>query len=649
MVPKYPVTGGPLAVHCSIYVSVSDVRQTPYTVTITGPATRNINTVTNRTRLEIIHKNQNNNMVSVTGVLTVTNLEEDDSGQYTCQATNTAGAKSPVVSEDVKVVSGTEVFIGKFIFGAGNHVIRQPPGITETRWMFLVEARPRNLATFVWRDPRGNVIDTSSSPKYEMTLDDFEVKLVIRDVTISDMGAYPFEVSVVSEHGNKTRTETLVLVVNKDPEVDITIEKNPAKPFFEPNKGYTASCDVKGYPIDKSSLEFYTMTCDSYPSQKRCNLLESLELQQKTGLSAVDGGTDSKYNYNFSSTAMFSLASNIILGCKVCSSGPGRGCGQREVPLLVSEYENGFEVTGLEADRKYYTGDEVTIKCLASKYKYSTLTWNVKNEDCKKKMDENRRLQGISRSTFEPHNEKFDRAPLIKICGVESETEDTEHSLVQILTLYNLTLEDAGQYTCRASTPDGGRPDIKRRHLEIFPIVAPRVMDTNMNGSTVSLKSEEEYVLYCHVGGDPRPSVAWYKDQQLVNESNFIDVTEFSLKIKYLRDEDSGHYECVGENPGGSVSVSLSLDIRSSKSLVWVAVASVLVVLLVGVILGLTWKIYYYKDQIRSLTKAELELFRNGDPDKINDQLDVHEQTDLLPYNRYFIYARSELTKNKEE
>ena len=71
---------------------------------------------------------------------------------------------------------------------------------------------------------------------------------------------------------------------------------------------------------------------------------------------------------------------------------------------------------------------------------------------------------------------------------------------------------------------------------------------------------------------------------------------------------------------------------------------------LVGVILLLLWRIFYYQvqsskckqhiqnippqDQIRSLTQAELDMFRNGDPDKINDQLDVHEQTDLLPYDK---------------
>ena len=618
-----------------MYVSLRNARETPFTITITGPATQTTNTVVNRTKVEMFNQVQGNGMVTITGVLTVTSLEAEDSGQYKCQASNTAGAKSPVVSQVIRVVSGTEVFIGKFIFEAGNHVIRQPPGITETRWMFSVEARPRNFATFVWKDPRGNVIDTNN-PKYEMTIVDFDVKLVIRDVSLSDIGVYPFEVSVTSERGNKTRTETLVLVVNSDPEIDINIDKNPAKPFYEANKGYTASCHVTGYPIDKNSLEFYTISCDSFPNQKKCKMRETNELQQMSSLSAVDGGADPKYNFNFTSTAKFSLESNVILGCKICSSGPGRGCSQREVPLLVSEYENGFEVSGLEADRKYYAGDEVTIKCLASKYKYSKITMNVKNEDCKRRMDEHRRLQG-SHGSHDHHNEKFDRAQLIKICGVETETEDTEHSLVQTLTLYNMTLEDSGQYTCKAHTPDGGRPDYKRRSLEVFPIVAPRVMDTNMNGTTVGLRVEDEYILYCHVGGDPRPVVTWYKDGLPVNESNFVDVTEFSLKIKYLRAEDSGHYECVGENPGGSVSASLGLDIRGSKSWVWAVVGGVLaVIVLVGVILFLTWRICYYQDQIRSLTKAELDLFRNGDPDKINDQLDVHEQTDLLPYNRYF-------------
>ena len=45
----------------------------------------------------------------------------------------------------------------------------------------------------------------------------------------------------------------------------------------------------------------------------------------------------------------------------------------------------------------------------------------------------------------------------------------------------------------------------------------------------------------------------------MVNSTNFIDVTDYSLKIKYLRTEDSGRYDCVGENMGGAVTVSLEM------------------------------------------------------------------------------------------
>ena len=45
----------------------------------------------------------------------------------------------------------------------------------------------------------------------------------------------------------------------------------------------------------------------------------------------------------------------------------------------------------------------------------------------------------------------------------------------------------------------------------------------------------------------------------MVNSTNFIDVTDYSLKIKYLRTEDSGRYDCVGENMGGAVTVSLEV------------------------------------------------------------------------------------------
>ena len=100
-------------------------------------------------------------MVRVTGRLAISRLQLRDSGDYKCGASNTAGAESAEVVQEVKVVRAEEVsnsryclfpnifvgakhfqvFIGKFQFEHGGHEIVQPRGLTETRWMFSVEAR----------------------------------------------------------------------------------------------------------------------------------------------------------------------------------------------------------------------------------------------------------------------------------------------------------------------------------------------------------------------------------------------------------------------------------------------------------------------------------------------------------------------------
>ena len=156
----------------------------------------------------------------------------------------------------------------------------------------------------------------------------------------------------------------------------------------------------------------------------------------------------------------------------------------------MSENENGFEILGLEHnDGKYYVGDNLTIHCYASKYKYNNISWKVRNEDCK------RRKRSLESS---PQNDQFDRAPLIKICDVESITEDTEHSLVETITLVNIDASDSGYYSCSAGKyqDDHGNKleDVKQRGLVVHPIIAPKIITSNMNGSSASVKVDKMMV-----------------------------------------------------------------------------------------------------------------------------------------------------------
>ena len=115
---------------------------------------------------------------------------------------------------------------------------------------------------------------------------------------------------------------------------------------------------------------------------------------------------------------------------------------------------------------------------------------------------------------------------------------------------------------------------------------------------------------------------------------SFLAIVHKNKKLKYIRSEDGGKYWCSASNRGGKVELFLSLEVLDTGP--WKIVYGCIGggVIFVIIIIILLWKICYYKDKIESLTKAEIELFVNGDPDKINEQLDVHEQTDLLPYDK---------------
>ena len=155
-----------------------------------------------------------------------------------------------------------------------------------------------------------------------------------------------------------------------------------------------------------------------------------------------------------------------------------------------------------------------------------------------------------------------------------------------------------------------------------------------MNDTTIQLKKEQNFKFICNIFGRPRPVVSWFKDGEIIEEDDFIDISSHTLELKYIRTEDAGKYSCSASNRGGEAELFLSLEVLDSgpwKILYGCMAGGAVLVILIIILL---WKICYYKDKIESLTKAEIDLFRNGDPDKINEQLDVHEQTDLLPYDK---------------
>ena len=122
---------------------------------------------------------------------------------------------------------------------------------------------------------------------------------------------------------------------------------------------------------------------------------------------------------------------------------------------------------------KYYEGQEVRLECVASKYKYSRVTWTMKNAECSRRMDEKRQQLHDARGGDTAASSE-DRAQLIRICEVGGEARDTEHDLVAVLVLTNLTTADTSTLACSAeNTAGGGRKSIKRRRLTVRPVIPP--------------------------------------------------------------------------------------------------------------------------------------------------------------------------------
>lgn len=101
--------------------------------------------------------------------------------------------------------------------------------------------------------------------------------------------------------------------------------------------------------------------------------------------------------------------------------------------------------------------------------------------------------------------------------------------------------------------------------------VPPRhTFHTDQDGqSNFTMIEGEGIVLPCGVEGDPRPTIAWYKDESPISltDYHYFIREDGSLEIFSADPQDTGAYRCTASNVAGEIDKSVNLYVQGKHEL----------------------------------------------------------------------------------
>lgn len=141
------------------------------------------------------------------------------------------------------------------------------------------------------------------------------------------------------------------------------------------------------------------------------------------------------------------------------------------------------------------------------------------------------------------------------------------------LTIYDLTLEDSGQYMCRAKNNVGEAYAAVTLKVGLPETVVDRAPVFTVKPVSTRVGLGGDVTFYCRVAAHPAPNFDWEKDGRYLSETNRIKVTSenesSSLRIQSVRSLDSGTYTCRVQNSIGrsQSAATLVVDLQDTRLL----------------------------------------------------------------------------------
>ncbi|XP_071515843.1 hemicentin-1-like [Panulirus ornatus] len=133
------------------------------------------------------------------------------------------------------------------------------------------------------------------------------------------------------------------------------------------------------------------------------------------------------------------------------------------------------------------------------------------------------------------------------------------------LLLTNVSKDDDGRYTCLATNEAG----TVEQDFTLHVMVAPRLLDLDSPVVEKSVIVNRPVTITCFIVSDPPPSISWLKDGVLLSSFTSdvnIDNQGRHLTIPRAQSVDSGNYTCLAANAAGTTNLTTLLTIITPPS-----------------------------------------------------------------------------------
>uniref|UniRef100_A0A668A7J7 Obscurin, cytoskeletal calmodulin and titin-interacting RhoGEF b n=1 Tax=Myripristis murdjan TaxID=586833 RepID=A0A668A7J7_9TELE len=138
------------------------------------------------------------------------------------------------------------------------------------------------------------------------------------------------------------------------------------------------------------------------------------------------------------------------------------------------------------------------------------------------------------------------------------------------LTIYDLTLEDSGQYMCRAKNSVGEAYAAVTLKVALPTELVQRAPVFMVKPTSARVGLGGDVIFHCRVAAHPDANFDWEKDGRYLAETNRIkivsDSDSSSLRIQSVRNLDSGTYTCRAQNSVGRAQAAAALVVDTQDS-----------------------------------------------------------------------------------